>query len=72
MIGCGIGFLLGTLIEIALAVVLWFARNRRTTGLFVATIVLGALGGNVLPILGSIFGLVANGQENNQQPAQAE
>ena len=48
------------------------SKNKRSAGMFVAVIVLCALGGSIFGLLGAIFGLIANGQENRQQPQNGQ
>lgn len=58
----------GMLVEVAAVIVAFFARQRQKQGLYIATIVLGALCGGVCLVVGSIFGLVAV----NRNPAPLE
>ena len=59
----GIGCLVATLCEVAVVVVAFVARAKQTTGLYIASLVLGVLGGSLLVLLGSIFGLVGLSEE---------
>ena len=68
--GAAIACLIETLVCVAAAILVMLARTKKLLGLYVASIVLGALGGGICIILGSIFGIVANNQENNAQPVQ--
>ena len=73
MIGGGVGMLIAMAIEIAGAIVCFFARQRQVQGLYIASIVLGALGAGACLIVGGVFGLVALGQRKPaEEPAQAE
>lgn len=57
-----------SLITIPAAICSFAARNKPTTGMLVAVIVLGVLSGtSVFVILGGIFGLIGNNQERNRQ-----
>lgn len=73
MLGSGFGMLVGMAVEIAGAIVCFMARQRKKQGLYIATIVLGALGAGACLIVGAIFGIVALGQQPAQeQPAELE
>ena len=51
--------IVGMLVEVAAVIVAFFARQRQTQGLYIATIVLGVLSGGTCLLVGSIFGLIA-------------
>lgn len=51
------------LFEIAAAVLAFVAKAKGTTGLYIASLVLGVLAGHVLILLGSIFGLVSGSEQ---------
>ena len=59
MLGTGFGMLVGAAVEVGGAVVCFLARQKQRQGLYIATIVLGALGAGACLIVGGIFGLVA-------------
>ena len=64
----GVICIIAGVLSIPTIVVSFIARNNHATGLFVTAIVLSVvLAGNIFIILGSIFGLVANSKERNQQ-----
>ena len=66
----GVMAVIAGLCSIASAIFCIIARNKPQKGLFVAIIVLCAIGGSVFGLLGAIFGLIANAQEKRaQQPA---
>ena len=46
-------------------------ENRNPTP-FILTIVFGAIAGNVFYVLAGIFGLIADGQQGNNQPKEVE
>ena len=56
------------LFQVAAAVLSFVAKAKATTGLYIASLVLGVLAGNVLTLLGSIFGLVGVNEQQQQQP----
>ena len=59
--GLGVFFLITGLFSIVPGILALIARKKETTGLYVATLVLSVLAGfNIITLLGSIFGLVAN------------
>ena len=60
--------IVGMLVEVAAVIVAFFARQRQTQGLYIATIVLGVLSGGTCLLVGSIFGLIAV----NRTPAPVE
>ena len=68
----GVLALIGGLFSIASAVLCIVARNKPKQGLFITVIVLCAIGGSVFGLLGAIFGLIANAQENRQQINQPQ
>lgn len=68
----GIVLILCGFCSIASGVLCAIARNKRSAGTFITVIVLCALGGSVFGLLGAIFGLIANGQENRGQNAQPQ
>lgn len=68
MIGAGVGMLIAMALEVAGTIVCFMARTRQTQGLYIATIVLGALGCGPCLVVGGIFGLVAL----SQKPANPE
>ena len=72
MLGSGIAMLFAMAVEIAGAIVCFLARQRKVQGLYIATIVLGALGAGACLIVGSIFGLVALGQQREAEPLPEE
>ena len=62
----GIVFIVLGLYEIAVAVVVKLAKKQVESdkkGLHIATIVLGACGGGILPLLGGVFALVGQAQQ---------
>ena len=64
-------FLFESLISIAYLTISMFTRSRRTLPLYIITIAGSALGGNILLLLGAIFGLVADHQEGNVEEINA-
>ncbi len=66
----GVVFIILGLYEIAVAVVVKLAKKQVESdkkGLHIATIVLGACGGGVLPLLAGVFALVAQSQQKSEQ-----
>ena len=55
----GVACIFALLIEIAAVILAFLAKAKATTGLYIASLVLGVLAGSFLVLLGSIFGLVS-------------
>ena len=62
--------IVGLLVELASVIVAFFARQRQTQPLYIATIVLGVLAGGACLLVGSIFGLIAVNRNPEPLPAQ--
>lgn len=67
----GLAFIVVALFSIASSVFCLIARGKPKVANLVLAIVLCALGGSIFGLLGGIFGLIANGQENNK-PVDAQ
>ena len=65
MVGYGVYLMIAGIASIASAVLCIVCRNNHAMGVFIAAIVLCAIGDNIFGLLGAIFGLVANAQEKN-------
>ena len=65
MVGYGVYLIIAGLASIASAVLCIVCRNNHAMGVYIAAIVLCAIGDNIFGLLGAIFGLVANAQEKN-------
>ena len=62
----GIIFIIMGLCSIASGVLCIIAKPKPKMGNLIAVIVVTALGGSIFGLLGGIFGLIANAQENRQ------
>ena len=71
LIGGGIGMLFGTLFVVAMCIVSMMARSKVTMGLYIATIVLSVLGGNILVVVGGALGIVSITDEK-EKPQQIQ
>ena len=67
MLGFGVYFLPFTIIPLISAILCIVAVKKPSKGNYIANIILGALCGSGLPVLGAIFGLIALNQENKKE-----
>ena len=71
LIGSAIGTLVATLLTGAMCIVCMIARSKVTMGLYIATIVLSVLGGNILVVVGGALGIVSITDEK-EKPQQIQ
>lgn len=60
----GVILLIAGIASIASAIICIVAKNQKKNGLYLTVIILALIGGSAFGVLGAIFGLVANSQEN--------
>lgn len=60
----GVILLIAGIASFASAIICIMAKNQKKNGLYITVIVLALIGGSAFGVLGAIFGLVANGQDN--------
>ena len=70
--GLGVMFLVFGVLCVPNAVFGFMARTRKTQALYVCNIVFGVLSGTEITLVGGIFGLIANGQEENRKQQALE
>ena len=57
---CGIVFLAEAVLNVASTVLCFLGKNRQTSSLYIANVVIGVFGGSVFAIIGGILGAIDN------------